>query len=410
MYSVKQNGPAGTEKSEKQCRLCLKSTREYYSLKKRFEDTPPVHEVIKTLLSFIEDEPELPQQICVSCSKELLYFSQVKDRWVANQFTLARQFARGLPPRRKSHESQSSSITIRPCVVVLDKDMPPEVGGDEDAEPNESIDISHDVNDESQQQDHESGDDDLIEIPDEPEQVPEPAPVQKMPQSSKPLEPGAYRRFIRSCVDLRCFICTRGFGSAQSFQRHMHLEHSKMLPYRCMQCKGKQPVFYTVNSMNQHFGVHHISFTNRRNKAGVRNFFTCGKCGQTFQSLADSKNHAKTHNRCKICGLGFTQRFSLKRHLQSHIRQRSSIVSTVPRNRNKVVEPSEQQTEQDITPVSMVTLPLIMPEANDSMDVANLYPSVDLTEHQQTGNIKLEPSVFDPSLQQQAGAGDEEYF
>lgn len=407
MYSVKQNGPAGTEK---QCRLCLKPTREYYSLKKRFEDTPPVHEVIKTLLSFIEDEPELPQQICVSCSKELLYFSQVKDRWVANQFTLARQFARGLPPRRKSHESQSSSITIRPCVVVLDKEMPSEAGGDEETDINESIDISHEVNE--SQQDRESGDDDLIEIPDEPDQDPEPtrAPAQKMPQSSKTLEPSAYRRFIRSCVDLRCFICTRGFGSAQSFQRHMHLEHSKMLPYRCMQCKGKQQVFYTVNSMNQHFGVHHISFTNRRNKAGVRNFFTCGKCGQTFQSLADSKNHAKTHNRCKICGLGFTQRFSLKRHLQSHIRQRSSIVSTVPRNRKKVIERPEEQTEQDITPVSMVTMPLIMQDPNESMDVANLYPSVDLTEHQQPGNIKLEHEVFDQSLQQQGSTGNEDYL
>lgn len=53
MYSVKQNGPAGTENAEKQCRLCLKQSREYYSLKKRFEDTPPVHEVIKTLLSFV---------------------------------------------------------------------------------------------------------------------------------------------------------------------------------------------------------------------------------------------------------------------------------------------------------------------------------------------------------------------
>lgn len=231
---------------------------------------------------------------------------------MANQFALARQFARGLPPRRKSRESQSSSITIRPCVVVLDKDMPS--GADEESEKNESFDVSHEVVNEAEP-DRDSGDDDLIEIPDDPEPEKERQPAQKTQQPPKPVDSGAYRRFIRSCVDLRCFVCTRGFGSSQSFQRHMHLEHSKMLPYRCTQCKGKQPVFYTVNSMNQHFGVHHVSFTNRRNKAGVRNFFTCGKCGQTFQSLADSKNHAKIHNRCKICGLGFTQRFSLKRHL-----------------------------------------------------------------------------------------------
>ncbi|XP_038105177.1 zinc finger protein 628 [Culex quinquefasciatus] len=408
MYSVKQNGPAGTENAEKQCRLCLKQSREYYSLKKRFEDTPPVHEVIKTLLSFIEDEPELPQQICVSCSKELLYFSQVKDRWVANQFALARQFARGLPPRRKSRESQSSSITIRPCVVVLDKDMPS--GADEESEKNESFDVSHEVVNEAEP-DRDSGDDDLIEIPDDPEPEKERQPAQKTQQPPKPVDSGAYRRFIRSCVDLRCFVCTRGFGSSQSFQRHMHLEHSKMLPYRCTQCKGKQPVFYTVNSMNQHFGVHHVSFTNRRNKAGVRNFFTCGKCGQTFQSLADSKNHAKIHNRCKICGLGFTQRFSLKRHLQSHIRQRSSIVSTVPRYRASKgpADSAEGQTSPDeITPVSMVTMPLIMPD--ESMDVANLYPSVDLTEQQQqSDNIKMEPA-FDPAGQQHDAPETEDYF
>lgn len=68
----------------------------------------------------------------------------------------------------------------------------------------------------------------------------------------------------------------------------------------------------------------------------------------------------------------------------------------------------EQTPPDDITPVSMVTMPLIMPD--ESMDVANLYPSVDLTEQQQqSDNIKMEPS-FDSAGQQHDAPESEDYF
>ncbi|XP_038104713.1 uncharacterized protein LOC119765263 isoform X3 [Culex quinquefasciatus] len=75
---------------QNQCRLCLNNASEYCSLANRLEDMRTVQEVIKMLLS-IEDDPGLPQQICASCSKELLHMARLKDCWVANQFTLARQ-------------------------------------------------------------------------------------------------------------------------------------------------------------------------------------------------------------------------------------------------------------------------------------------------------------------------------
>lgn len=53
MFGPGEIGSPAGENPEKQCRLCLKSAREYYSLTKRFEDTPPVHAVIRTLLSYV---------------------------------------------------------------------------------------------------------------------------------------------------------------------------------------------------------------------------------------------------------------------------------------------------------------------------------------------------------------------
>uniref|UniRef100_A0A1Q3EWA4 Putative c2h2-type zn-finger protein n=1 Tax=Culex tarsalis TaxID=7177 RepID=A0A1Q3EWA4_CULTA len=304
MYGVKQNGPAGTENPEKQCRLCLKQSREYYSLKKRFEDTPPVHAVIRTLLSYIEDNHDLPQQVCTACTKELLHFTRVKEGWVANQFALARQYAKA---------PDKSVSPIEPHVDNTASQIPPEM-------PEVCVEINEDVGNFANQS--EFGAEYSKQTSDGEPAEANPAAPQTPSTSKQPPNQGevtsAMRRFSKTRLEYRCFVCTTGYNSMKSLLLHLN-DHAEMIPHRCTQCVGKMQIFHSVFALNRHLRSHHGSESRKKEVKAKPKPTSCNDCGLVFKSADEKKAHDKrSHFRCETCDQGFTTQSSLNAHMKIH--------------------------------------------------------------------------------------------
>ncbi|EDS27131.1 conserved hypothetical protein [Culex quinquefasciatus] len=302
MFGPGEIGSPAGENPEKQCRLCLKSAREYYSLTKRFEDTPPVHAVIRTLLSYIEDNYDLPQQVCTTCTKELLHFTRVKEGWVANQFALARQYSK----------APKSTSPVEPLVDSATSQLPPEM-------PEVCVEINEDVGDFSNQNEFEAE----YSKQTSDGEAPEVASVAQTPSTSKqPQNQGeitsAMRRFSKTRLEYRCFVCTTGYNSMKSLLLHLN-DHAEMIPHRCTQCVGKMQIFHSVFALNRHLRSHHGSEGRKKEVKAKPKPTSCNDCGLVFKSADEKKAHDKrSHFRCETCDQGFTTQSSLNAHMKIH--------------------------------------------------------------------------------------------
>lgn len=229
----------------------------------------------------------------------MLHFTRVKEGWVANQFTLARQYSK-VP---------KSASPVEPHVDSATSQLPPEM-------PEVCVEINEDVGDFSNQ--NEFG----AEYSKQPSdgEPPEVTSVAQTPSTSKqPQNQGeitsAMRRFSKTRLEYRCFVCTTGYNSMKSLLLHLN-DHAEMIPHRCTQCVGKMQIFHSVFALNRHLRSHHGSEGRKKEVKAKPKPTSCNDCGLVFKSADEKKAHDKrSHFRCETCDQGFTTQSSLNAHM-----------------------------------------------------------------------------------------------
>ena len=103
-----------------------------------------------------------------------------------------------------------------------------------------------------------------------------------------------------------CETCGKGFNNVQSFQAHVN-KHTNRRPYVCNQC-------------DQDF-LYSSSYYRHVKSCQVKPSIPCPKCGKLFKSERYLKDHAIKYNdpqkhTCHICGLVFSHRSTLYKHVK----------------------------------------------------------------------------------------------
>lgn len=111
----------------------------------------------------------------------------------------------------------------------------------------------------------------------------------------------------------KCPKCNKFFTYTSSLTNHIKQCHEAHPPLRhtCMYC-GKK--FNTKTECIEHELMHKI----RK--------FNCDTCDKKFESKKQLLSHNKIHRPfvCDICGLGFRKSFSLKNHINRHLKTKNS--------------------------------------------------------------------------------------
>lgn len=113
-----------------------------------------------------------------------------------------------------------------------------------------------------------------------------------------------------------CEICDQKFTQFSSLQKHQRV-HDKKKPFKCDH-PGCKSAFTQVSNLIRHKRIH----------TGEKPY-KCDKCGKSFASGSNLKQHKLTHNsfrrrkvyKCKICGEDESKNYlyqsSLRKHMQS---------------------------------------------------------------------------------------------
>lgn len=283
---------------QNQCRLCLNNASEYCSLANRLEDMRTVQEVIKMLLS-IEDDPGLPQQICASCSKELLHMARLKDCWVANQFTLARQASKMVS--EESKDSEGTNMV--------------QFQADEQAEEEMYLEVDENVSDsELFFAKAEFGEFSVEETGDRTDKT----------ETNNDTKKNERNKYVKKCGEFkfRCHKCRLSFPTLKLKNEHLKL-HNK--------CEVCGATFMAKNDLRRHMRIH-----NGERPHG------CPHCYQRFSRMSHLKDHIKKHDNlqshaCLLCTKNFPALQELLQHkLEAHSntrrtqRQKATKVERLP--------------------------------------------------------------------------------
>uniref|UniRef100_A0A1Q3F944 Putative ovo n=1 Tax=Culex tarsalis TaxID=7177 RepID=A0A1Q3F944_CULTA len=281
MAQLQQGALKSEIKAQNQCRLCMNLASEFCSFTNFIEDTRTVQDVIKMLLS-IEDDPFLPQQVCIECNKELLHVARIKELWAANQFALARQAA-----------SMAAAANIEKWSDAVSFPDPDQVEGhhvfvqvDENVSESELFVDRGDL-EESQ---NEGGFEEFAQSTDQ--EAGEGGP-RKRKRKQRPTCKKEIGKF-------RCFKCNITFDTVEQKNEHAR-QHFK--------CKFCVASFLQMNDLRRHMRKH----TNERP-------YPCPHCTQAFQRVEHVNSHVKQiHSRpglhcCTMC----VQYFATEEELMEH--------------------------------------------------------------------------------------------
>ena len=105
----------------------------------------------------------------------------------------------------------------------------------------------------------------------------------------------------------RCEVCETGFAQQSSLIAHIRT-HTGEKPYRCEVCETG---FAQQSNLTTHMRTH----------LDLR-LHVCETCGKAFKLKGNLSRHARTHTGqrffCPNCGVGYTDRYVLKKHIQKH--------------------------------------------------------------------------------------------
>uniref|UniRef100_A0A1Q3EZ85 Putative c2h2-type zn-finger protein n=1 Tax=Culex tarsalis TaxID=7177 RepID=A0A1Q3EZ85_CULTA len=275
MAQLQQGALKSEIKAQNQCRLCMNLASEFCSFTNFIEDTRTVQEVIKMLLS-IEDDPGLPQQICSSCSRELLHMARLKDCWVANQFTLARQATLVVPDLEK--ESQWTDM--------VQFQMDDQTGEEIYLEVDENVSESELFLEKA-------------ELREFTAEEPVEAPAKEVKKYAS--------KYVKKCAKykLRCNKCCLSFPTLKLKTEHIKL-HNK--------CEICGATFTMKIDLRRHMRKHNGELP-----------YGCPHCYQRFSRMNHVREHVKKHENvqsfaCLLC----TKNFSYKKGLIQHKREAHS--------------------------------------------------------------------------------------
>ncbi|XP_052562380.1 zinc finger protein 37A-like [Culex pipiens pallens] len=291
------SSPTG-KPAQNQCRLCLSNASECCSLANRLEDMRTVQEVIKMLLS-IEDDPGLPQQICASCSKELLHMARLKDCWVANQFTLARQASKLVP--KDGEDSEWTNMVQFQADEQAEEEMYLEV--DENVSDSELFFANAELGEFS------------VEVPGD---------RTKQTETNNDTKKVERNKYVKKCGEykFRCHKCRLSFPTLKLKNEHLKL-HNK--------CEVCGATFMAKNDLRRHMRIH-----NGERPHG------CPHCYQRFSRMSHLKDHIKKHDNlqshaCLLCTKNFPALQELLQHkMEAHSntrrtqRQKATKVERLP--------------------------------------------------------------------------------
>ncbi|XP_063223883.1 zinc finger protein 26-like isoform X3 [Bacillus rossius redtenbacheri] len=111
--------------------------------------------------------------------------------------------------------------------------------------------------------------------------------------------------------NFECLHCSRKYATKASLRNHIMIVHLKEMPYECEECGLKFTLRYRLNR--------HVACHKQRK-------FWCD-CNQSFVTKGGLNRHKMTHVNfrpyvCDMCGLTFTQKGSVLRHIVTSMRGR----------------------------------------------------------------------------------------
>ncbi|XP_063224762.1 zinc finger protein interacting with ribonucleoprotein K-like [Bacillus rossius redtenbacheri] len=114
--------------------------------------------------------------------------------------------------------------------------------------------------------------------------------------------------------NFECLHCSRKYATKASLRNHIMIVHLKEMPYECEECGLKFTLRYRLNR--------HVACHKQRK-------FWCD-CNQSFVTKDGLNRHKMTHVNfrpyvCDMCGLTFTQKGSVLRHIVTSMRGRTRV-------------------------------------------------------------------------------------
>ena len=117
---------------------------------------------------------------------------------------------------------------------------------------------------------------------------------------------------VKFQTDIKCTDyppCTASFRKKYLLRAHISEEHTHIPAFPCPYTEeGCQRAFTIQSKLTSHIKARHT----------INHF--CDECGQGFQVVLDLKRHKNKEHppRCFTCGIEFTSKDSLVKHLQVH--------------------------------------------------------------------------------------------
>uniref|UniRef100_A0A1A9W3Y5 Protein krueppel n=1 Tax=Glossina brevipalpis TaxID=37001 RepID=A0A1A9W3Y5_9MUSC len=144
-------------------------------------------------------------------------------------------------------------------------------------------------------------------------------------------------------LNLECNECTKVFESFGSYREHLKLIHGKAKSrdkWKCPKCDEiiTSTFFFKLHLIDSHFGkkaekIKHERSRELRDKLRDVNLnMPCNDCGQQFETFYAYRRHLKSiHDKggarekwdCPKCNKTVTTSFNFKRHLLSHVNEKS---------------------------------------------------------------------------------------
>uniref|UniRef100_A0A1B0CIX8 C2h2-type zn-finger protein n=1 Tax=Lutzomyia longipalpis TaxID=7200 RepID=A0A1B0CIX8_LUTLO len=361
---------------DKICRICLAESPELLSIYSKYcitlinteirtsEDSPTIRDMLSSIVT-LNDNLELPSNVCISCVQELMRAFCFKEKCERNEGTLVACL--NVPEVKKDQsvqtENASSPQPLNELTNYLKIDSST-YDGSQSYENTVTVELQETVvsdpdftevevipggQEEPQKQDDSREDEisehDAEEFPQEveeyllkddfPHEEPIPHQEKEVLEEKEIILPikGPYttvvENFIETAVDTdapavpkKAAICTKCgsfFAMRRSLLRHQVSNKCQQRNYQCSICKR---VFVRKRNLIQHMGSH-----STKDKP-----FKCTDCPKLFATQEQLTAHEKQHkgvkkHKCKECGKCFNMGSSLKDHLRTHSGEKPFLCS-----------------------------------------------------------------------------------